>query len=356
MQKDYHILTINPGSTSTKLGVFKNEELLFDVNVNHSPEQLGKYNTVWEQYDFRKQEINDTLEKENFDINKIDAVVGRGGLLKPISSGTYAVNDVMLEDARKGVQGHHASNLGCVIAHSIATAQNIPAFIVDPPAVDDLEPLAKFSGNKNFRRSSLFHALNVFAISRLYAKDVNKDFKDLNLIVAHMGGGITVSAIRDGKAINANHGLYEGPFTPERSGSLPLFKLLDEIDNGKTTDEIRKMTVGQGGFVSYFNTNNAIEIEDKAEEGSEEHYTMYEAMAYQVAEEIGKRATNLNGKVDAIILTGGMAYSKLLNNLIEKRVSFIADVVRYPGAKELEALASGALRILRGEETPKTYK
>lgn len=361
-KKEYHILTINPGSTSTKIGVFKNKELLFDINVNHSPKQLALYATVWEQYTFRKQEIINTLEDRDFDLNKLDAVVGRGGLIKPISSGTYIVDQDMIEDARKGIQGHHASNLGCVIAYSIGWEYNVPALIVDPPAVDDLEPLARFSGNKNFSRSSLFHALNIFATSRVYAEDHKKDFEKLNLIVAHMGGGITVAAIKNGKAVNANHGLYEGPFTPERSGDLPLFKILDEIDKGTyTTAEIRKMAVGRGGLVSYFGTNNAMEIEDMAAAGSEEYRQVFEAMGYQVAEEIGKRAANLKGEVDAVILTGGLAYSNMLTDWIKERVSFISEVVCYPGAKELEALALGALRMLTGKEkaknyTPKIYK
>ncbi len=355
--KEYHILTVNPGSTSTKIGVFKNKELLFDVNVAHSPKQLAMYNSIWDQYSFRKQEITDTLSAQKFDLNKLDAVVGRGGLLKAISSGTYIVDKNMIEDARKGVQGHHASNLGCVIAYSIGWEYNIPALIVDPPSVDDLEPLAIFSGNKHFSRSALFHPLNIFATSRLHAEKTKKDFEKTNFIVAHMGGGITVAAIKNGKAINTNHGLYEGPFTPERSGSLPLLKILDELDKGTyTTAQIRKMTIGQGGLVSYFGTNNAIEIEEKANAGSKEHLQVYKAMAYQIAEEIGRRATNLNGKVDVIILTGGLAYSKLLTKLIKERVSFISEVAVYPGAKELEALAMGALRILTGQEKAKKYE
>ena len=355
-KKDYHILTINPGSTSTKIGLFKNEELLFDINVNHSPKQLENYNTVWDQYTFRKQEIVETLENRNFDLGTLDAVVGRGGLIKPISSGTYIVDQEMIEDAREGVQGHHASNLGCVIAYSIGWEYAVPALIVDPPAVDDMEPLARFSGNKHFSRSSLFHALNAFATARLYAEEKHSEIEKLNLIVAHMGGGISISAIRKGKTINANHGLYEGPFTPERSGNLPLFKVLDAIDKGTyTIDQIRKMTVGQGGLVSYFGTNNAMEIEDMAAAGSEEYKQVFEAMAYQIAEEIGKRAANLKGEVDAVLLTGGLAYSKMLTNWIKERTKFIAEVKIYPGAKELEALALGALRMLKGKEKAKNY-
>lgn len=355
-KKTYHILTVNPGSTSTKVGLFKNDELLKEFNINHSPRQIEKYDTVWDQYTFRKKEIIRILQKHNFDIGKLNAVVGRGGLIKAIPSGTYFVDQDMIEDARNGVQGHHASNLGCVIAYSIGWEYSIPALIVDPPAVDDFEPLARISGNKNYSRSSLLHALNIFATSRDYASSMKSKMEDLNLITAHMGGGISVAALRKGKAINSNNGLYEGPFTPERSGQLPIFKVLQDIDDGKyTTNQIRKMVVGKGGLVSYFDTNDAREIEHMAAAGSEEYRLTFEAMAYQVAEEIGKRATNLEGQVDAILLTGGLAYSDMLTEWITERVKFIAPVKRYPGEKELEALAQGAVRMLNGTEKAKNY-
>ncbi len=354
--KTYHILTINPGSTSTKIGVFKNEDCLFELNVSHSPKQLEKYNNIWDQYTFRKQEILTALKVKDFSLSKLDAVVGRGGLVKPIPSGTYIVDQEMIEDARIGLQGQHASNLGCVIAYSIGWEYDLPSFIVDPPAVDDFEPLAKISGNKNFERSSLLHALNIFATGRKYAKSVNKKIEDLNLIIAHLGGGITVAALKKGKAINVNHGLYEGPFSPERSGSLPLFKMMEKCLSGKYTEtELKKMVVGKGGLVSYFNTNNARDVEKLVVAGSDKYRLVFEAMGYQIAEEIGKRATNLHGKVDGIILTGGIAHSKILTSWIKDRVDFISDVHIFAGEAELESLAEGALRVLRGEERAKQY-
>ena len=302
--KTYHILTINPGSTSTKIGVFKNEECLFEINVSHSPKQLEQFSQIWDQYTFRKEEIITVLEKNKFSLKKLDAVVGRGGLIKPIPSGVYLIDQEMIEDARSGYQGHHASNLGCVIAYSIGWEYSLPAFIVDPPAVNDLEALAKVSGHKKIERGSLLHALNIFATARMYAQKVKKNFEDLNLIVAHMGGGITVAALKEGKAVNVNNGLDEGPFTPERSGQLPMIQFMKMCLSGDYTEsELKKMLVGKGGLVSYFGTNNALDIENMTIAGSPQHSLIFEAMAYQVAQEIGARATNLKGKVDAIILT-----------------------------------------------------
>ncbi|NPA67385.1 MAG: butyrate kinase [Chlorobi bacterium] len=354
--KKYRILTINPGSTSTKIGVFENETCLFEINVSHSPKQLEQYDGIWDQYSFRKEEIIKALDKKGFSLSDLDAVVGRGGLIKPIPSGTYYIDQEMIEDARIGYQGQHASNLGCVIAYSIGWEYDLPSFIVDPPAVDDLEPLARISGHKDFERSSLLHALNIFATSREHARKIKKKINELNLITAHLGGGITVAALRKGKAVNVNHGLYEGPFSPERSGNLPLFKYLDKCLSGKYSEtELKKMVVGRGGLVSYFNTNDARSVERMVAAGSEKYELVFKAMAYQIAEEIGKRATNLKGKIDGIILTGGLAHSKILTEWIKERVDFIADVFIYPGESELEALAQGALRVLRGEERAKHY-
>jgi butyrate kinase len=354
--KSYHILTINPGSTSTKIGVFKNDDLLFELNVSHSPKQLEEFTEIWDQYTFRKNEIAAALKSKGFDMSTLDAVVGRGGLIKPVPSGTYYIDQEMIEHARVGLQGHHASNLGCVIAYSIGWENNIPSFIVDPPAVNDLEPLAKISGHKDFERNSIMHALNIFATARKYAKSIGKRYDELNLVVAHMGGGVTVAALRDGKAINVNNGLYEGPFTPERSGSLPLFPFMEKCLSGKyTPQELKKMVVGRGGLVSYFNTNNARDVEKMVAAGSEKYKLIFEAMAYQIAEEIGKRATNLKGKVDAVLLTGGLAHSKTLTGWIKERTEFISKVEILAGEQELTALAEGGLRVLRNEDRAKDY-
>ncbi len=355
-KKDYLILTINPGSTSTKIGVFKNEKSIFETTVMHSVKLLEEYDKIWNQYSFRKHEIIEELEKNNISIKELDVVVGRGGLFKPIESGVYIVDENMIEDARIGVQGEHASNLGCVIAYGIGWDYDIPAYITNPPSVDELEDIARISGNKEITRNSIFHALNVFATARIYARDNKTNIKDINLIVAHLGGGITVTALQKGRAINVNNGLDEGPFSPQRSGKLPLFKLIDlAYSNKLTKKQLKKMIVGNGGFASYFDTNDARKIEKFANEGKSEYKKIFEAMAYQIAEEIGSRATNLKGRVDAIVLTGGLAYSKLLIELIKTRVSFISEIAVYPGENELKALAMGGLRVLKGETIPKKY-
>ena len=356
-KSEFTILALNPGSTSTKIGVFKNENQIFEATVRHSTKVLEQYTKIWDQYTFRKDEIIQTLEANNLFLSELDAVVGRGGLIKPIPSGVYYIDEEMIQDARIGYQGQHASNLGCVIAYSIGWEFGIPSYIVDPPAVDDFEPLARISGYAEIERKSLLHALNVFATSRIFAKEHGKSFENLNLIVAHLGGGISVSAVKNGKAINANNGIDEGPFTPERSGSLPMIQFIKLCLSGKYSEpELRKIIAGKGGLVSYFNTNKAHEVEAMALAGSEKFRLVYEAMAYQIAQEIGARATNLHGKVDAIIITGGIAHSDLLCKWIEERVSFIAKVHRYPGELELEALAYGVLRVLRGEESSKSYQ
>ncbi len=356
MSKKYKILTINPGSTSTKIGIFENENKIFETTIRHSASHLEKFSSIWSQYDFRKKEVIRILGKNGFVISQLDAVVGRGGLLKPIPNGTYSVDEEMVQDARIGYLGQHASNLGCVIAYSIAWEYNIPSYIVDPPSVDDLEDLARISGNSKIQRTSLFHALNIFATARNFAKDQKKKFQDLNLIVAHLGGGISVAAIKNGRAINSNNGLQEGPFSPERSGNLPPLDLIDMAFSGEYSHaEMKKMIVGKGGLVSYFGTNKANEVENMINAGSKKHKRIFEAMAYQIAEEIGARATNLNGKVDAIILTGGLANSKMLTKWITERVEYISEVHIYPGELELEALAAGAVRALKGEESVKRY-
>ena len=307
-KKLYRILTINPGSTSTKLGVFENEECVCEKNLHHSTTQLDKFSTVWDQYEFRKEEIIKFLQNEGFKLSDFSAIVGRGGLVKPIESGTYKVDQRLINDLRAGVQGHHASNLGGVLAYGIGWDYAIPSFIVDPPAVDELDELSRLSGIAEIPRRSLFHALNIKATGHKYAQKLGKTLKDLNLVVAHLGGGITVAAINKGRIIDVNDGLSEGPLTPERAGAIPTLPLVEMCFSGKYTHaEIKKMLVGGGGLVSYLGTNDAREVEDMANAGHEKSKLVYEAMAYQVAKEIGARAVTLFGKVDAIIITGGIA-------------------------------------------------
>lgn len=354
----YRMLVINPGSTSTKIAVFEDTKPVFEETLRHSSEEIAKYKTIFEQYDFRKEVILKAVKKAGIDIKTLNAVVGRGGLLKPIEGGTYKVNDVMLEDLKVGVMGQHASNLGGIIAHEIAKSINVPAYIVDPVVVDEMDPVARISGLPGIERKSIVHALNQKAVAKRYSKDKKVKYDDLNLIVSHMGGGISVGAHKKGRIVDVNNALDgEGPFSPERSGSLPVGDLVKLCYSGKyTLEEVKKMINGKGGFVAYLGTNDARDVEKMMNEGNCEAELVFKAMAYQVSKEIGSCAAILGGKVDAIILTGGLAYGKTFVEWIKERVSFIAPIVVYPGEDELLALAEGGLRVLTGEEMPKEYK
>ncbi|WP_352419306.1 butyrate kinase [Proteiniborus sp.] len=353
----YRLLVINPGSTSTKIAIFDNENLVLEETLRHSNEELAEYSTIFDQYQFRKNIILEILEKKGIDISKLSAVVGRGGLLKPIPGGTYNVNDSMLEDLRKGVLGEHASNLGGVIAHEIASQLNIPSYIVDPVVVDEMEEIARVSGMIDIQRVSIFHALNQKAVARRFASENKKNYEELNLIVAHLGGGISIGAHKKGKVIDVNNALDgEGPFSPERSGGLPVGDLVKLCYSGKySLDEMKKKIKGKGGLVAYLGTNDAKKVSEMVEAGDEKAKLVFEAMAYQIAKEIGSMSTVLEGQVDGIILTGGIAYNNMFTSWIKERVGFIAEVVVYPGEDELIALAEGGLRVLRGEEQAKEY-
>ncbi len=354
----YKLLMINPGSTSTKIGVYEDEKEVLVETLRHSSEEIGKFEGIYEQFNFRKDVILNVLKEKNFDINTLDAIVGRGGLLKSIEGGTYAVNEAMLSDLKIGVQGQHASNLGGIIANEIGKTLDIPSFIVDPVTVDEMIDVARISGLPEIERKSIFHALNQKAVAKRYAKEIGKKYEEINLIVAHMGGGVSVGAHEAGKVIDVNNALDgEGPFSPERSGGLPVGDLTKMCFSGKyTIEDIKKKINGKGGFVAYLNTNDAKEVIDKAEAGDEKCKLIFEAMGYQVAKEIGKCAAVLKGEVDAIILTGGIAYGKAMVSYIKERVEFITKVVVYPGEDELLALAEGGLRVLKGEEKAKEYK
>lgn len=353
----YKLLIINPGSTSTKIGVYEDEKQILEETLRHSSQEIEKYATIFDQFEFRKEVILNVLKEKNFDIKELSAIVGRGGLLKPIEGGTYAVNDAMLADLKVGVQGQHASNLGGIIANEIGKELNIPAFIVDPVVVDEMDDVARISGMPEIERKSIFHALNQKAVAKRYAKETGKKYEDINVIVAHMGGGVSVGAHRNGRIVDVNNALDgEGPFSPERAGGLPVGDLAKLCFSGKyTLDEVKKMINGKGGFVAYLNTNDAKKVGDDAAAGDAKSKLIFEAMGYQVAKEIGKCAAVLAGKVDAIILTGGIAYSKAMVSYITERVSFIGDVVVYAGEDELLALTEGGLRVLRGEEKAKEY-
>lgn len=351
------LLIINPGSTSTKIGVFEDENMIFEQTLRHSTDEISTYEKIYDQYEFRKRIILESLNENDIKLNSLDTVVGRGGLLKPIEGGTYVVNETMLEDLKIGVMGEHASNLGGILAYEIANEIGVNAFIVDPVVVDELQDVARISGLKEIERKSIFHALNQMAVSRRYAKSLKVEYNELNLIVAHLGGGISVGAHKKGRVIDVANALDgEGPFSPERTGSLPVGDLIKMCYSGKYThDEMKKMIKGNGGLVSYLNTNDGREVVKMIENGNEYAELIYYAMAYQVAKEIGSQAAVLGGKVDAIILTGGIAYDKMFTSWIVEMVEFISKVVIYPGEDELKALAEGGLRILRGEENPKIY-
>lgn len=351
------ILTINPGSTSTKIGVFDNDQLVMEETLRHSTEQLAQFASITAQYEFRKSMIMEELKHHKIDLSSLSAVCGRGGLLRPIAGGTYPVNEAMLEDLRKGYAGQHASNLGGILANEIAAEANIPAYIVDPVVVDELQPLARVSGFNLLERHSIFHALNQKAVARRYALHTGKKYENLKLIVTHMGGGITVGAHHHGKVIDVNNGLHgDGPFSPERAGTVPAGDLVDICFSGKFyRQEIMEMLVGKGGMTGYLGTNDAVQVEKRIATGDERAKEVYSAMAYQVAKEIGSAASVLKGNVDAIILTGGLAYGKEFTEEIQRYVNWIAEVVVYPGEDELQALAEGAIRVLTGEEKAKEY-
>ena len=352
-----NLLIINPGSTSTKIGVFEGEKELFQETLRHSSDEIAKYETIYDQLDFRKEIILKVLKDRNFDLKSLSAIVGRGGMLKPMESGTYRVNDAMLEDLKIGVQGQHASNLGGILANKIAEELNIPSFIVDPVVVDELEEIARVSGVPELPRVSKFHALNQKAVAKRYAKENGVKYSDLNLIVVHMGGGVSVGAHKNGRVIDVNNALDgDGPFSPERAGSVPVGDLIKMCYSGKYTErEVYEKIVGKGGYVAYLNTNDARDVDTLVFAGDEKGILYYNAFIYQVSKTIGEMATVLRGKVDRIIFTGGIAYSKEIIEEFRNTVGWISEFTVYPGEDELLALAQGAIRVLNGEEEAKEY-
>lgn len=355
--KNYRMLIINPGSTSTKIAVYDGNIMVFEETLRHDVEELSKYGDVIQQLEFRKEIILNSLRENKIDKKTISAVVGRGGLLKPIEGGTYEVNEEMLKDLRSSTRGMHASNLGGLIANEIAKEIGSRAFIVDPVVVDELQEIARISGLKGIERISIFHALNQKAVARRYALSLGKKYEDLNLIVVHLGGGISVGAHKKGRVIDVPNALNgEGPFSPERTGGLPIWDLVELCFSGKyTKSELQKMIVGNGGIVSYLGTNDAREVVRRINEGDEYAELVYKAMAYQVAKEIGASSAVLKGDVDQIIITGGIAYDKMFVGWLEEMIGYIAGVTVYPGEDELKALAEGGQRVLSGEEEPKVY-
>lgn len=348
----YSILTINPGSTSTKLGYYRDREAEVVETLHHSNEELAEFDNIAEQLPFRRDAIMAFLEQHDIRPDRIDAFCGRGGLLKPISGGVYRVGPLMKTHLKTARYGEHASNLGAILSDELARlAGSKPAFIVNPVVVDELQDVARLSGMPDNPRISIFHALNQKAVADRYAESCSRQYEDLNLIVTHLGGGITVGAHQNGRVIDVNNGLSgEGPFSPERSGGVPTLKLIELCFSGRYEPEtMKRMAVGKGGLVAYLRTNDAREVEERIAQGDEKARLVYKAMAYQIAKEIGAMHVVLHGKTDAIILTGGMARSDLLIGWIREMVGTLADVIVYPGEDELLAMAEACSQVLSGK-------
>ena len=345
-------LVINPGSTSTKVGVFEDETLLFEETLRHPTEEIAKYASVIDQKDFRKAIILDFLKEKNCAPESLNVIVGRGGLLKPIPGGTYPVSDALLADLKAGVQGQHASNLGGILAREIGDSLGIPSYIVDPVVVDELTNKARIPGMPELPRRSIFHA-----VARRFAKENGKRYEDLNLIVIHMGGGVSVGAHNHGKVVDVNNILDgEGCFSPERSGTVPVGDLVKMCFSGKyTQQEVYKKICGNGGFNGYLHTNDARTVGKMADEGNAEAKLVWDAFFYQIAKDAGAMAAVLHGQVDQIILTGGIAYNPNTEKYLKEYLGFIAPITVYPGEDELLALCQGALRVMTGEEKPMAY-
>jgi butyrate kinase len=360
----HRLLVINPGSTSTKVAVYEDEQPLFVETLRYSSQEIAAFDHILDQYDFRLQTVLAFLEERQIPLASLSAVVGRGGLLRPMPSGTYLVNARMLAELRQpDREREHASNLGALLAHDIAARVGVPAFIVDPVCVDEFDGIARVSGLPEIERKSLSHALNVKAVARRAARDLRRPYSELNLVVTHMGGGISVTAHRRGRMVDVNQALDgTGPFSPERSGGLPVgdvvrmcFGVAPYEEYHLTYEQMFKKVAGQGGLVAHLGTNSTVEVEKRIAEGDDHARLIYEAMAYQIAKEIGAMATVLEGNVDALVMTGSVAHSTMLVDWVRERVEWIAPVLVYRGEDEMLALAQGALLVLEGEEKAKAY-
>lgn len=347
------IFVLNPGSTSTKLAIYEGENELCREAVLHDADVLRRFSRVWDQFDWRLEIVGKWFHRAGRNPAVVTAI---GGLLKPIPKGAYRVNDRMLHDARSNVQGEHSSNLGCALAYELAREYGCEAFVVDPVSVDEFESLAKYSGHPMIQRRSLSHALNIHAAVRQAAGQLGISVSGSSFVVAHLGGGISIAAVRDGLIIDVNDASSDGPFSPERTGGLPLQPFISMCFSGTTSEqEIRRLVMGSGGLQAYLGTNSAKEVESRIEAGDSAAREVYEAMAYQIAKEIGAMATVLHGNVHAIVLTGGLAASQMLTHWISERIRFIAPILIFPGEDEMRALAMGTLRVLRFQEEVKEY-
>lgn len=351
------ILVINPGGTSTKISVFEGKMQIFKKNISHTQKDLNDYKTVFDQYQYRKDLILNTLEENNFQVKLFNCVVGRGGLMKPIPGGTYAVNDRMIEDLKNAINGEHASNLGAVLAKNIGDEIGVPSFVVDPVSVDEFQDISRITGISDIEKASWLHSLNHKAVCRKVSEELGGNYKDYNFIVAHLGSGISIVAHNKGKMIDGSGGRSDGPFSPERSGGLLAYPLIKLCYSGKYTEgEMVNKVSNIGGMYDYLGTKDMLEIESRIEKGDKKAKLIMDAFIYQVAKEIAMYGASLYGNVDKIILTGGIAHSNLVINEVKKRVSYLAPVDVIPGEMEMEALALGALRVLDGVEEAKEYK
>ncbi len=359
MKKDYRVLVINPGSTSTKVGVYEGETMLYEGVVRHSRDELSPYPTIISQKDMRLDLVKKLIEENGYTLDEMDAFVGRGGIIRPLfHAGVYTINDRLIDDLINLPSAQrHASALGGIIARGFGDAYGKPSFVVDPVTVDERDEIAKVTGLPFVHRECIFHCLNQKAAARHYCKLNGRRYDEVSVVVAHMGGGISVAAHKNGRIIDVTDTMSgEGPFTPERCGAISAKAVAEMIfDQGKTRAEINGYIAGKGGLMAHFGTNSALDVERKAEAGDEHAKLIYDAMGYTIAKAVGEMATVLSGKVDAVILTGGLAYSKPLTDYISERVGFIAPIECYPGEGELSALAAGAIRVLTGEEEPREY-
>lgn len=353
----FMFLVINPGSTSTKVALYDDTKEIATESLSHSVAELEKFNGIMDQLEYRTEAVKRFLQAQNMVSAKLSAVVGRGGLLRPIPGGTYKVNEKMLADLKAGTYGLHASNLGGVIADAIAKDANLPAFVVDPVVVDELAPIARITGRPEAPKRSIFHALNQKAVAKRYAASIQRSYEDLNLIVAHLGGGISVGCHQHGQVVEVNNALDgDGPFSPERAGTVQVAAFVEYVvKNGLSKDKVAKLLAGQGGLVAHLGTQDAREIEKRIQAGDQQAALIYDAMIYQIARGIGAAAVPVRGKVDAILLTGGIAYSRYVTDQITSYVEFLAPVVVIPGENEMQALAEGAYRVMSGQEESREY-
>ncbi len=354
---DFLILVINPGASSTKLGLFKNNEQIWSTTLRHSYDELKNLRDINEQKNFRIEKILKALEEANINLNELSAISAIGGLLKPLKSGTYFINKAMLKDLEEGKRGFHASNLGGLIAYDIAEKLGIPSYIVDPVSVDEMDKLARYSGHPILERESLSHALNTKATAKRWAKENIKNYNEVNLVVIHLGSGITVSAHKKGKMVDITNSMEEGPFSVERTGTVPCMKLAKLCFSGKYSfEQVQKMLFGEGGIYAYIGLKDFREVMERVRAGDEKAKEVVDAMIYQIAKDAGGMATVLEGKIDGIIITGGMAHEEYLVENLKRRIEFLSRVYLYPGEDELLALVEGALRVLKGEESPNEYR